>query len=194
MVLERVDVDVAVVERPAVHPVDEDPGSRRRPRSGRCPCRAWSCPCNRDCPSDCPWAIVGLGWKPCSTMAMRTFGLDRAMARPIRPVSPAGSPFVSFVHVLPPSVVLKMPPFGPPESKRHGRRSRCQNADVKTFGIGRVHDQVDRPGLAVVRQAAGRAWPGRSAVGRLEQAAVARCSPRYGRTRRRRRRSGRSGG
>ena len=42
------------------------------------------------------------------------------MSSPMRPVGPSGRPVVSFRHVRPPSVVLKMPPFGPPLSKRHG--------------------------------------------------------------------------
>src|ERR1019366_2248136 len=42
----------------------------------------------------------------CSTSAMSTCGFDRAMARAMRPLSPAGMPFSTFFHVAPPSVVL----------------------------------------------------------------------------------------
>src|ERR1041385_8150735 len=40
-------------------------------------------------------------------------GLPGATATPLRPMQAAGSPFVSWFQVLPPSVDLKMPPPGP---------------------------------------------------------------------------------
>lgn len=51
-------------------------------------------------------------------------------ARPTLPHTPFGRPrlAVSSVHVAPPSVVLRMPPPGPPEFSIQGRRYACQNA------------------------------------------------------------------
>jgi hypothetical protein len=43
---------------------------------------------------------------------------------PMRPMSPAGSPFVSFVHVSPPSVLFQMPEPGPPSINVHTLRWR----------------------------------------------------------------------
>jgi hypothetical protein len=92
------------------------------------------------------------GLKPCSTIATRMFGLARWIARPILPVGPSGSPFVSFCHVRPASVDLKMPPFGPPLRNLFGYRRRSQNVTYSTFGfLGSI-----RSSLAPVRASSGR--------------------------------------
>ncbi len=58
-----------------------------------------------------------------------------------------------------------------------GLAEALPHGDEEGLRFGRVHDQVDGPGLAVVRQAAGELGPRRAAVGRLEQAPVARVAP-----------------
>ena len=106
--------------------------------------------------------------------AITTFGLLRATARPILPVLPVGRPFVSFLNVLPPSVVLKMPPLAPPLSSFHGRALALPEADVDRVRVGRIHARFDRAGPFVVRrQVVRQLRPGLAAVDRLEEAAVA---------------------
>src|SRR6185503_10238702 len=75
------------------------------------------------------------GWYSASMCAITTFGLLRAIASPILPVFPAGSPLVSFLNVLPPSVVLKMPPLAPPLSRLHAVRLRSQKPTYSVFGL-----------------------------------------------------------
>ena len=93
LVVDRIDVDVAVVERPVVHPAHERPG--RAAVLGTVDARAelgHVLVVGIGLRAFRPRGSSACGWKPCSTMAIRTLGLEREMARPMRPRSPAGRP------------------------------------------------------------------------------------------------------
>ncbi len=72
-----------------------------------------------------------------STSAYTTSGLLRAMATPMRPSSPAGSPFpaASSVQPSPPSYVTYSPLPGPPLSKNHGQRRNSHMAAKSLSGL-----------------------------------------------------------
>src|SRR2546430_16004432 len=59
------------------------------------------------------------------------------MASPMLPSRPDGNPglCVSSVQCSPPSVDLKIPPPGPPDTSCHGLRCACQKAAYSTSGL-----------------------------------------------------------
>ena len=63
-------------------------------------------------------------------MAQTRPGLAGEQAMPMRPLMPSGRPGLAEIsaQVSPPSVDLKMPLPGPPDSRIHGRRITCQSA------------------------------------------------------------------
>src|SRR5262249_32524427 len=65
------------------------------------------------------------GWNSASTCAIRIFGFVFEIARPMRPTT-VGSPTVNFFQVLPPSTVLKMPPFLLPSTIFCGSGTPCE--------------------------------------------------------------------
>ena len=60
--------------------------------------------------------------------AYTVFGRERQTLNPMRPSSPVGNPFVSFVHVFAPSVVFQIAVSGPAGRKLYARRSRWYDA------------------------------------------------------------------
>jgi hypothetical protein len=60
----------------------------------------------------------------CSTVATSTSGREAAIATPMRPLSPAGSPLSSFRQLVPPSMDFHSALPGPPPLKPKGLRSR----------------------------------------------------------------------
>src|SRR5437899_6040353 len=64
-------------------------------------------------------------------------GFAGETASPMLPSTPGGSPglCVSSVQCSPPSVDLKIPPPGPPDTSCHGLRCACQKAAYRTSGL-----------------------------------------------------------
>src|SRR5256712_5911528 len=72
-----------------------------------------------------------------SISAHSRVGFAGEMASPMLPSRPGGSPglCVSSVQCSPPSVDLKIPPPGPPDTSCHGLRCACQKAAYSTSGL-----------------------------------------------------------
>src|SRR5207247_8802296 len=72
-----------------------------------------------------------------SISAHTRVGFAGELARRISPSTPGRSPglCVSSVQCSPPSVDLKIPPPGPPDSSCHGLRCACQKAAYSTSGL-----------------------------------------------------------
>ena len=68
-------------------------------------------------------------------MAYTVPGADGAAASPMRPSSPPGSPFVTFFHVRPPSVLRCRALPGPPLTSVQTCRRRCQLAARSSSGF-----------------------------------------------------------
>src|SRR5688500_15333313 len=75
--------------------------------------------------------------RPCaaSAIAYTTSGSAGEMESPIRPRSPDGNPACDLTQVLPPSVDRCTPDPGPPATKQHVRRWRCQVVATRTSGL-----------------------------------------------------------
>ena len=145
LVVERADRDVVVVERPAVVAVHERPrfAAVLRPVDAGADLRHVA---------ELGRVRIAAGYSA-SMCAITTFGLLRAMAMPILPVLPVGRPFVSFLKVLPPSVVLKRPPLDAAAVEAPRRPLALPEADVERVRIARIHARLDRAGP--VRRSAG---------------------------------------
>src|SRR3989442_4012990 len=72
-----------------------------------------------------------------SISAHSRVGFAGEMASPMLPSRPDGNPglCVSSVQCSPPSVDLKIPPPGPPDTSCHGLRCACQKAAYRTSGL-----------------------------------------------------------
>ena len=92
----------------------------------------------------------------------------------MRPISPSGRPFVSFVQVAPPSIVFHRPLPGPPPLKPKGVRRRWYEAAYSVSGLSRIHRHVDEAGVLVDEL---RVGPGAAAVRRLVEPALLARAP-----------------
>ena len=89
-------------------------------------------------------------------------------------MSEVGRPRVSLVHVSPPSMDLWMPLPGPPPHVAVGAAFALEGRRVEDVRIGRVHDDVGRPGVLVDRE---HGLPALAAVHRPVHAAFAAGCP-----------------
>ena len=96
------------------------------------------------------------------------------MSRPMRPLSPAGSPFVSFVQVAPPSVRPVDAAAGPAAVESPRLALALIRRRVQRLRILRVDHEVGRAGVVVDVQ---HLLPRAPAVGGLEDAALGVRSP-----------------
>src|SRR4026207_2273308 len=94
------------------------------------------------------------------------------MPRPMRPISTVGSPLVSFVHFVPPSIDLYSPLSGPPPppKRRAGRGAPLIRRHIDRVGLLRIHHHVGDAGVGADRE---HGLPVLAAVGCLVEAAVA---------------------
>ena len=117
------------------------------------------------------------GWKPCLDDGHEDLGIragdgqadaaDLARRKALGQLCPGGAAVGRLEDAAVRAAGIEAP----------GLAQTLPEGDVEGVGVGRVHDQVDGPGLAVVGQSAGELGPGCAAVGRLEQAAVAGVAP-----------------
>ena len=87
----------------------------------------------------------------------------------MRPWGVVGRPPASFVHVVPPSVVLWMPLPGAAFDQLPRPALHVVHRRVERVGIAAVDDEIDRAGLVVDVE---HLRPGLAAVDRLEHAAL----------------------
>ncbi len=98
--------------------------------------------------------------------------------RPIRPMSPEGRPGRELLPGLAAVGRLEDAAVRPAGVEAERLAQPLPERDVEDVRVRRVHDEVDRARLAVVRQAAADLLPRLAAVDRLEQPAVAGVAPR----------------